>query len=63
MATKTLYVQDRDLPIWEAAKRVAARRQVSESQLVKEALEDYLPRIADEPASADRWAALAADAA
>jgi hypothetical protein len=63
VATKTLYVQDRDLPIWEAAKRVAARRQVSESQLVKEALEDYLPRIADEPVPADRWAAIGAEAA
>lgn len=63
MAYKTHYVPDRDLPLWDAAKRMAGRLQISESQLVRDALEDYLPRIAATPGPEDRWAAIGADAA
>lgn len=60
MATKTLYVTERDLPVWQAAKRIAQQRRISESQLVREALEDYLPRLVAEPDPAERWAQLGA---
>lgn len=64
MATKTLYVGDRDLELWRAAGRVAQRRDISVSQLVAAALEDYLPRVLAEPEPenpADRWARIATD--
>lgn len=65
MATKTLYVGDRDEPVWQAADRLAKRNGTSVSRLVAQALADYLPRAAAEPAPepADRWAAIAPDAA
>jgi hypothetical protein len=63
MAYKTHYVPDRDLPLWGAAKRMAELHQISESQLVRDALADYLPRLAEKPAPADEWAALGASAA
>lgn len=65
MATKTLYVGDRDGPLWEAAQRVADRRRTSLSRLVTEALERHLPDLVDapEPPPTDRWNDLAADAA
>jgi hypothetical protein len=59
VATKTLYVPDRDKPIWGAAKRMADLHQISESQLVRDALADYLPRLAERPPPVDQWAAIA----
>lgn len=61
MAQRTLYVREPDEPVWEAAARMAKRRRATLSQLVADALKDYLPRLADEPDPADRWAAIAAD--
>lgn len=65
MATKTVYVGDRDAPVWEAADRLARRNGTSVSRLVADALADYLPRvpIRPQPAPDDRWAAIAPDAA
>lgn len=62
MANVTLYVSEQDQPVWQAAKRMARLRRISKSQLVTRALEEYLPRIADEPDPADRWSQIAADA-
>lgn len=61
MPYKTHYIPDRDQPLWAAAKRMAKRLRISEAQLVRDALADYLPRIADEPVPADRWAAIGGD--
>jgi hypothetical protein len=64
MATRqTVYVADREKPIWDAAERIAKRDGVSLSRVVAEALADHLPRRAAQPDPADRWAAIAADAA
>lgn len=63
MPRKTVYVGDRDLPAWQAAERLAKKHETSVSQIVAEALAAYLPRVAAQPAPADRWAAIAPDAA
>lgn len=63
MAVKKIYVAERDKPLWSAAQRVADRRQVSLSQLVRDALAEHLPRRAAEPDPRQRWDAIAADAA
>jgi hypothetical protein len=60
MATRqTIYVGDRDEPLWKAAARLASRNRTSLSRVVADALADYLPRAAGEPAPADRWAHIA----
>lgn len=61
MPQRTLYVRDADEPVWKAASRLAQRDNISLSQLVTDALEAHLPQVADQPARADRWAAVAAD--
>lgn len=63
MAVRKVYVGDHDGPLWEAAERVADKRRISVSRLVREALEAHLPTAAAEPDPADRWAAIAPDAA
>lgn len=60
VANKTLYIPKADEPLWEAAQRVADRRQTSLYRLLTEALEDYVPRAAVEPSPRDRWAGIAA---
>jgi len=60
MATRhTVYIADRHTPLWGAAERLAARDKVSVSHVIAAALADYLPRAADRPAPADRWAHIA----
>ncbi len=61
MANKTLYIPDRDQPLWEAAQRVADRKRISLYRLVANALESHLPSAAEEPAPHDRWAQIAVD--
>ena len=63
MAQRIVYVPERDIPMWQAAEQQAERHKTSLSRLVADALADYLPRAAKEPAPADRWAALTTDAA
>lgn len=63
MAVKKIYVGERDGPLWDAAQRVADRRRISVSQLVRDALADYMPRAATAPDPADRWASIAPDTA
>jgi hypothetical protein len=65
MPHKTLYVSAADQSLWDAAQRVADRKNTSLSRIVAEALENDLPRAAAEisEAPADRWAHIAADAA
>ncbi|MGX6605615.1 hypothetical protein ACWKSP_26305 [Micromonosporaceae bacterium Da 78-11] len=63
MPHKTLYVSAEDLTtLWAAAERVAARRKISVSRVVTEALETDLPRqdAAVPETPADRWAHIAA---
>lgn len=60
MAIKKVYVGDHDGPLWEAAQRVADRRDISLSRLVREALEAHLPQALNEPNPAERWADFAA---
>lgn len=61
MPNKTLYIRDADEPVWDAASRVARRDRVSLSQLVTEALETHLPKLAEQPSRDDRWAQIAAE--
>lgn len=63
MAVKKLYIGERDEALWRAAQRVADRRRISLSQLVREALAAHLPDAAAAPDPAERWAHIAADAA
>jgi hypothetical protein len=65
MPNKTLYIPDDEIPLWEAAQRVAAKRRTSLYRVVSEALQRDLPR-ADAEADhkpSDPWARIAADAA
>lgn len=65
MPHKTLYVSERDLPLWDAAQRVADRRKTSLSRVVVEALTEDLPRqdAKTTETPADRWAHIGSDAA
>ena len=65
MPNKTLYVPDDELPLWDAARRVAKRHNVSLYRVVADALRQDLPRAAEEGPlkPADEWAHIAADAA
>ena len=62
MANLNLYIPDRDIALWEAARRVATKRGVSLGRVVSDALVEDLPRQDAEQAS-QKWAAIAADAA
>lgn len=61
MPNKTFYIPDQDVPLWEAAQRVATRQRTSLYRLVANALESHLPKAAEAPTPEDRWATLAAD--
>lgn len=63
MPNKTLYIPDRDRPLWDAAQRVADRNKVSLYRIVSDALQHHLPAVAANPTPDERWANLAADAA
>jgi hypothetical protein len=63
MPNKTFHIPDDEMPLWEAAQRVAKRQRTSLYRIVAEALENDLPRIAAKPSPEDRWAHIAADAA
>ncbi|MEU7170350.1 hypothetical protein ACIODS_12395 [Micromonospora chalcea] len=60
MPNKTLYIPERDVPLWDAAQRVADRQKVSLYRVVSDALEAHLPVAANEPDPQDRWANIAA---
>lgn len=62
MPNINLYVPDREIPLWQASRRVAHKRGVSLGRVVSDALTHDLPRQATEEPS-DEWAAIAADAA
>jgi Na+-transporting NADH:ubiquinone oxidoreductase subunit NqrF len=55
MPNKTLYIPERDIPLWEAAQRLADRQKVSLYRIVSESLNAHLPVIAEQPAPEDRW--------
>lgn len=61
MPNKTLYIPGPDVPMWDAAQRVAERNKISLYRLLVRALEAYLPIAAAEPAPQDRWARIASD--
>ncbi len=65
MPNKTLYIPDAELPLWNAAQRVARLHDVSVFQVVADALRQDLRRAAAEGPlqPADEWADVAADAA
>ncbi len=61
MATnKTFHIPPADQALWDAAQRLADKRQTRLYRLVREALAEHLPRAAAED---DRWASIAPDAA
>lgn len=62
MPNLNLYIPDRDIPLWDAARRVASKRGVSLGRVVSDALSEDLPR-QDAEQPAEKWAAIAADAA
>ncbi|MFL1431152.1 MULTISPECIES: hypothetical protein [unclassified Nocardiopsis] len=47
MPNKTLYIRDEDLPIWERADKASKAAGVSTSQVVADALRNYLPNPKD----------------
>lgn len=63
MPNKTFHIPEDEIPLWEAAQRVAKQQHTSLYRVVAEALENDLPRIAAKPRPADKWARIAADAA
>jgi hypothetical protein len=63
MANKTFHIPDDEIPLWEAAQRVAKQQRTSLYRVVAEALETDLPRIAAKPTGEERWARIAADVA
>lgn len=65
MPNQNLYIPAAEIPLWDAARRVARKRGTSLYRVVSEALQRDLPR-ADEAAAdtpADPWAHIASDAA
>ena len=61
MPNQNLYIPASEIPLWEAARRVARKRGTSLYRVVSDALRNDLPR-ADAEAT-DQWAGIAADAA
>lgn len=61
MPNLNLYIPAAEIPLWDAARRVAARRKVSLYRVVSDALQNDLPRADSQPA--DQWADIAKDAA
>lgn len=65
MPNKGLYIPEAEVPLWDAAQRVANKYGVSLYRVVAEALKNDLPRADREgPVKPDEtWARIAADAA
>lgn len=65
MPNKTLYIPDQEIPLWNAAQRVAKRHGISLHRVVADALRQDLRRADLEGPikPADEWADIAADAA
>lgn len=65
MPNKGLYIPDAEVPLWDAAQRVARKYHVSLYRVVAEALKNDLLRAdAEGPVRAsDEWSDIAADAA
>lgn len=65
MPNKGLYVPDAEVPLWDAAARVARKYNVSLYRVVSDALKSDLARADTEGPlrPADEWASIAADAA
>lgn len=61
MPNKTLYISDRAVPVWDAASRVAKRKQMSLGGLLTDLLEERLPQLAEEPTPDDVWSRIASD--
>ncbi len=65
MPNKGLYIPDAEVPLWDAAQRVAKKYNVSLYRVVAEALKNDLPRAdAEGPVRVSaEWDGIAADAA
>jgi hypothetical protein len=65
MPNKGLYIPDAEVPLWDAAQRVAKKYNVSLYRVVAEALKNDLPRadVEGPVRSLDEWSGIAADAA
>lgn len=65
MPNKGLYIPDAEVPLWDAAARVARKHNVSLYRVVSDALKADLPRAdIDGPLKpAEAWQHIAADAA
>lgn len=63
MPNKTFHIPEDEIPLWEAAQRVARQQHTSLYRVVAEALETDLPRIAAKPTGEAKWAHIAADVA
>lgn len=65
MPNKGLYIPDAEIPLWDAAQRVAKKHKVSLYRVVAEALKHDLARADTEgPVAPSReWDGIAADAA
>jgi hypothetical protein len=62
MPNLNLYIPDREVPLVNAARRVAGKRDVSLGRVILDALMRDLPR-QDAEQPSEKWAAIAADAA
>lgn len=65
MPNKTFHIPEDEIPLWEAAQRVAAKRRTSLYRVLSEALQNDLPRLAAEAEDrpADPWSHIASDVA
>lgn len=65
MPNKTFHIPEDEVPLWEAAQRVAAKRRTSLYRVVSDALKNDLPRLDAEAEErpADPWAHIAPNAA
>lgn len=65
MPNKGLYIPDAEVPLWDAAQRVAKKYNVSLYRVVAEALKNDLSRAdAEGPVrTTDEWAGIAAEVA
>jgi hypothetical protein len=61
VSNKTLWIPEDDMPMWDAAERVAKQKKTSLYRVVREALRRDLPRAAAE--QPDDWSQIAAEAA
>lgn len=65
MPNKTFHIPEDEIPLWDAAARVAAKRRTTVYRIVSAALQSELPRLDAEAVDrpADPWAHIAADVA